>query len=472
MPTKGVQIYTFISLPGASVEYTVPGSSLSRSQLGEWTNDHLEVDKSHIRNPFEFAGRFLFRVLFRNNTVTTQYVDINTLIGNIERGTMARMADQRAVITPDLVVSFGFYDAGPGIAGLPKADQCWVTVTPNRAGWMSRLAPLGSDAERKPFTRWVLPAAHDVGMNSLQTPTALIQSAGKAVLPVFKGASGVISGLGGKMSDDVLLGMLPNIIQGLAITQKDSLGDILATGARYFEFRPAHLHSAVRGQAGIPRDALYFTHGPIPGMPYAQFLADIATFLLANTGEIVVVQLRWDGVPAECARPSDGELASELNTALGRANGQLVVGDLGDLQRSTTAQLREQKKRLIICRDVDSLSTYTDGANATLNGDSIVAEFEKLGPASQNGKAFTNLQCQATATNIKDVVAYSVVSAGVSNSCLLATKPICDWKTLPWIRRNALNRLKAEQLVVVMNDFFDGATADVAAGLSDIRLKQ
>jgi hypothetical protein len=48
-----------------------------------------------------------------------------------------------------------------------------------------------------------------------------------------------------------------------------------------------------------------------------------------------------------------------------------------------------------------------------------------------------------------DVVAYSVLTANVSNSCLLATKGICDHNTLPWIRTKALNALTAEQLLVI-----------------------
>jgi hypothetical protein len=110
---------------------------------------------------------------------------------------------------------------------------------------------------------------------------------------------------------------------------------------------------------------------------------------------------------------------------------------------------------------VDSYSTYTDAANATLDGRSIVDEFEKVTPQGQAGKAFTNLQCQATATNLPEAVAYSVLAANADSSCLLATKPVCDEKTLPWIMANA-GRLDWGQLAVVMNDFFDGATADVA----------
>lgn len=123
--------------------------------------------------------------------------------------------------------------------------------------------------------------------------------------------------------------------------------------------------------------------------------------------------------------------------------------------------------------NVDSLSTYTDAGNATLTGDSIVTGFgAALHPegAGAGGRGFINIQCQATASNIPKAVVYSVLEAGTTTSCLLATKPVCDAKTLPWVRDRALGACGSEDLVVVMNDFFDGATADVAVDLSRRRL--
>jgi len=70
---------------------------------------------------------------------------------------------------------------------------------------------------------------------------------------------------------------------------------------------------------------------------------------------------------------------------------------------------------------------------------------------------------------VPEAVAYSVLAANASSSCLLATKPICDVKTLPWVMREG-GRLDQEQLVVVMNDFLEGATADVCVEWSRRRL--
>jgi len=303
-------------------------------------------------------------------------------------------------------------------------------------------------------------------MNSMQNSNAVINSS--ALVDVLVQLSPVFGKIAGMMSHDAVMAIAPNIVQGLAITQKDTLPTMLSIGARYFEFRPAFLHKVIRPNHPIP-DELYFSHSAIPGMAYAQFLHDVVNFLVAHPAEIVVTQLRWDGVPADCARPSDVDLTNYLNRALADSHGSVVAGNEDDMRNLTIDQLREQRKRLILFANSDSFSTYTDPGNATLNGDSIVVEFEQISPQSQAAKPFTNLQCQATATNIRDAVVYSVLAAGADSSCLMATKPICDSKTLPWITANA-GRLVDGELVVAMNDFFDGATADVAIEWSRRRL--
>jgi hypothetical protein len=126
---------------------------------------------------------------------------------------------------------------------------------------------------------------------------------------------------------------------------------------RYFEFRPAHLHQTLLA-AGTPLpDKLYFQHGPITGMAYEEFLHGCVDFLKNHQSEIIVVQIRWDGVPAECAHPSDQELNDYLNVALGISNGSVAAGSLDDMKNLTIEELRNQRKRLILFKGVDSYST-------------------------------------------------------------------------------------------------------------------
>jgi hypothetical protein len=172
-------------------------------------------------------------------------------------------------------------------------------------------------------------------MNSMQNADAAISSS--ALVDVMTSINPVFAQIAGMMSHDAVMAIAPNIVRGLAITQKDTLATILGIGARYFEFRPAYLHKVIRPFHPIP-DKLYFSHSAIPGMAYDQFLSDVVAFLIAHPDEIVVVQLRWDGVPAECARPSDQDLQNYLNTALSASNGSVTAGSLADMTSLTIQQ--------------------------------------------------------------------------------------------------------------------------------------
>ncbi|KAK3335892.1 PLC-like phosphodiesterase [Cercophora scortea] len=475
MPSKGVRVFTYIAVAGCSIELSVPKQTVVRNELNTFWNGDLEVDARNIASFFNKKGRFTFKVLLNGRLITEQWIDVNAITGNARGGTMDTIASTPSVFSPNndnIIVTYGFYEAGQGHDVLPNQHQCYITVTPNYANWQGKLAPPGSPQENKPFSRLVLPSAHDVGMNSMESSDSLLKKVGGAIATTLVGNHEAVARITDCVSGSAISLVAPNIIFSLAITQKDSLDAMLQIGARYFEFRPAHCHKTVLAAQALP-DRLYFQHSAIPGMAYDQFLSDAVAFLLAHPAEIIVVQLRWDGVPAECARPSDQEQREYLDAALKQAQGQIVAGGLDDLRRSSIAQLRRDKKRLIMLVSVDSLSTYTDAGNATLNGDSIVAAFPKVLRASnERGKAFINIQCQATAANITEAVVFSVLDAGTTTSCIMATKAICDSKTLPWCRDNVLRTCDKNILVVMMNDFIDGATADVAVQLSKKRLEQ
>ncbi|KAK4149930.1 PLC-like phosphodiesterase [Chaetomidium leptoderma] len=474
MPSKGVHTFTYIAVPGCSIELSVPGQRRTISELNRFSDIALEVETSAIQSFFDKRGRFTFKVFRHGHQITEQWIDVNAITGNASGGTMESIANTPSIFHgDDLVISYGLYEAGKGHDLLPNRHQCYVTVTPNYSNWIRDVAPPGSDLENKPFTRLVLPAAHDVGMNSMASCEAVFGRLGGAVVSTLINDNRILGKLADKLSADAIALIAPNIVFGLAITQKDSLDAILRIGARYFEFRPAHLHSALIPSGALP-DRLYFQHSAIPGMAYDAFLRDVVAFLRAHPDEIVVVQLRWDGVPDDvCAKPSRDEKRRYLDEALQQADGGIVAGNLEDMRRLSIGQLRRERKRLIMLDSVDSLSTYTDEGNATLNGDSILEALPRMLTAdNQRGKAFVNIQCQATPSNITKAVVYSILESSVTTSCLLATKGLCDSKTLPWCRDNVLRACDLDRLVVMMNDWIDGATSHVAVELSRQRLER
>jgi len=174
MPSKGVKVYGFIAVPDCAIEYSVPGRIVKCDQLGQFFQDQLEVDKANLKGPFNFTGRFTFKVTHAGQELTNQWVDINALTGHISNGTMNALSHSSSIVHDQIIICYGLYDAGSGQAGLPSQDQCYVTVTPNRSNWMEQLVPRGSPGIEKSFSKMVLPAVHDVGMNSLQNALALL----------------------------------------------------------------------------------------------------------------------------------------------------------------------------------------------------------------------------------------------------------------------------------------------------------
>lgn len=468
MPSKGVLCFSYVAVDGIEIQFDVPKQSAKKTDQYQFGFDHLEVDASNL-GLLKIVGRFQFVVRRDGRELTKQWVDVNVLTGKLVAGTMVNMEQTPAVLTEDLIIVYGLYEAGPGLAGLPNQHECYVTVTRNYEDWMRDVIPQDGDKSNRPFSRMILPSAHDIGMNSMQTCMSLLKHAGTGLLKDLFGRSiPFVSDIFNRIGDGAINQIAPNIIRALAITQKDSLDTILKIGARYFEFRPAKCHRQLQAVSDL-EDTWYFQHGAIPGMPYKQFLSTVIQFLADHENEIIVVHLRWDGVPAECPRPTPSDLLDVLNPLLEGRN--LQLGSQEDMQRLSIRDLRSTQKRFIMLQNAAQISNYDDTANATLTGDSMVSRLNSMADNPPSEYSLLLLQCQATATNIRDVVVASVLDSDVSTSPLLATKPVCDRKILPVIRGDAGKKIMGEDgMVVVMNDFFDGGTAKVAIEMCGERL--
>jgi hypothetical protein len=468
MPSKGILCYSYIAVDGVEIEFTVPKQSITKRDQQQFACDHLEVESSNLGH-FKLTGRFDFTVRRDGRELTKQWVDVNSMTGSLSDGTMKTMDQTPSIFAEDVIVAYGFYDAGPGLAALPKQHQCYVTVTRNYENWMRDAIAPNSEISNKPFNRMVLPSSHDIGMNSMTTAMTLLSKAGTGVIKEVLGRSlprafDIIN----KVGDKGVNAIAPDIIRALAVTQKDSLDTILKLGARYFEFRPAKCHRRIQSISSL-EDTWYFQHGAIPGMPYQAFLSTIVQFLHEHNDEIIVIQNRWDGVPDDCPRPNDSDLRSVLDSVL--HDSDLQTGTQDDMTQRSIQDLRNEHKRLILLRDVNQVSNYDDDANATLTGDSMVTKLQSMAGDPPKGHVITLLQCQATATNIRDVIIASVLDSDVSTSPILATKGVCDGKILPLLRGECgKSFMREEGVVVLLNDFFDGATADVAIGLCRERL--
>lgn len=244
---------------------------------------------------------------------------------------------------------------------------------------------------------------------------------------------------------------------------------MLELGARYFEFRPALLLPLFQEISQLP-NKFYFQHACIPGVSFEDFLDTQVAFLDAHPTEIVTIHIRFDNIPEACRKPTVSEIVQLCDTACAKTvNAPLTWTDREGFMKPID-ELRSSGKRLIMVILAEQYSSWTAQAYATLHSEPIIARFEGMTTEGQQSSDITVMQCQATSQSIPEVLVYSVVASNSATSCLSSTKAAGDMRTLPWLRANANQRLRAERTIVVMNDFIDAATCETAIDLSAERL--
>ena len=197
----------------------------------------------------------------------TKKNEINSFTRSLEGGNMKATADFSPIITPEVITTYGFNDAGHGEAGLTNHDQCYVAVcsVANKA-WMGAVAPVGSPQADLPFSKFVLAAPHDNGMNGMQSADAVLSALNKDTVGELRYVVPSLHWFS-HIADESLVHMLPNLVYGISITQKKQIPIMLGLGARYFEFRPAELMMLFQKISKLP-NRLYFTHAAILGIPF------------------------------------------------------------------------------------------------------------------------------------------------------------------------------------------------------------
>ena len=272
---------------------------------------------------------------------------------------------------------------------------------------MGAVAPPGSSQAQQPFSRFVLAAPHDNGMNSMQSADAVLSAIDtdmaadlRKIIPWLEFFSHI--------PDSALVHMLPNIIYGVSITQKKEIPVMVKLGARYFEFRPAELLPMFQKVSKLP-NRHYFQHACIPGLAFDEFLADQVEFLDQNPTEIVVIHIRYDNIVKECKKPTKEEIYQHLDAACSKAQNQPLTWGRRECFSKPIDSLRSTGQRMIVIIMADKYDSWTAEAYATLKADPILARFESMNSEGQEPTDITVLQCQATSQSIKEVLVYRYV---------------------------------------------------------------
>jgi hypothetical protein len=436
MVSKGVDYYGYINQDQFSVAFSGPDVGSTLTKANNFTQQNLQIESGNIPGAGNYTGKYQWTAL-ATGTVASAYNNINSLTGNLEGGTMTVMLQTPSLFTQGSTVCYGFYDAGPGTSGLTDQDQSYVYFTDNMSNWMTYLTThYQGTAGSKPFYDCVLAGAHDAGMFTLDTVNQILASSeGEAFLAALVLLIPLFGGIAAAEA--------PTAITNFALTQKDDIIAMLNVGVRYFDFRPGTLYPAFAGFSS----ARYHQHLMIPGYPYIAFLEDILTWLMANPGEIVVVNCNIQGFASASMIPTPAQLDEDLTTAMTNTNCQgIVAGDASSLGQSLSS-LVSSGTRLIFLNQIDGETTkydsYNSTAYATLVPAPILAALNGMTSAGQDGFTYTVLQLQGTCTNIESVELGTLVTLSQSSSPLMSTKAYFDTATLPWAFNNVYGNLTA-----------------------------
>lgn len=124
MPSKGVHCYGYVAVPDCRITFSVPGETAEAANINEFFTHVLEVDKDKLGGVFKLTGRFSFIVHRGEQQLTEQWAEVNAVTGKMTAGTMKDMSQSLSIVQPDLIITYGFYDAGQsGEGGLTKMDQ-------------------------------------------------------------------------------------------------------------------------------------------------------------------------------------------------------------------------------------------------------------------------------------------------------------------------------------------------------------
>lgn len=471
MASKGVDYYTFSSNDYFSVNVTGPKVGGVSGPSNNFRHQNFQIDSGNISGILSFDGTLAWQALQNGAVLLGGSQEISSLTGNLGGGSMANMLKTPSTVTSGYAVSYGFYDAGPGVKPLTDQDQLYVYVTDSHANWMGTLAEAMPALSAAPLNSFVLPGAHDAGMFTLSTVTGIL--AGPDATKLLTALS--VLSVFGTLLGDLTMAQAPRAIANLALTQKDTIPTMLDLGIRYFDYRPGTLYPKI---ASFNPGVRYHQHSVIPGYAYVAFLQDVIAWLDTHPTEIVVVSANTQGFSDAAMKPTAAQVQQDLDQAIANVKpaSPLVIGDKTALTQSY-AQLVASHTRLIFLNQIEGetskYDSYNDGAYATVDPATIIGALAGMNAAGQKGHDYTVLQMQGTATSAGNgVIAAAVTSLSDASSPLLSTKGRFDAVTNPWLLENVPKNLSNDQLVVLLNDFADNGMTQTAIDLTRARVAQ
>lgn len=481
MFNKGIDRYAFIDNENFAIIFYASGSnSISCCNYQPMCKGNFQID---ILNN---NGNFSWEVTHKEQVLVKRSAEIKKCKGNLLLSDLSNMMLTPSIITSEYALSYGFYDCGTRVIDfhLTNHDRSYVYLTKNYSEWMKDLASEEPKFLERPLNVLALPGAHDAGMFEVFNPKPLFKSEDFLNrLSLHLNDSLVYKSM--NFSD--ITGHLERIVINLACTQKDDIKTMLNLGIRYFDFRPGYCYGHLKHTPEF-KDQILHQHGFVPGYSYYDFLCDILKWLAGHNKEIVVVNLNFQGFDETSMKPNADYLMRLISNAQSATNTlDIAIGDKTDLS-VMIKQLIDENKRLIFLNQIEANSdTHKYEANkydsydcnkdkyATTNVNSILTVLDKMDPLLPEGKDYTVLQFQGTATADLIACSTSIFDAvgrfsSDTMSPLMSTKADFDNSTYPWLVNNIPNKFSSNNLLVFINDFVDNAMVKHAIDVTRMRI--
>lgn len=451
MASKRVDLYTFFG-NGFHVNaiQVIPGkasSQISDTQRFQYNKHSFEMPKTEAEN-----ASLRLEIYLEGVGIDVKTIHVSGLNGAINSDELKEVSACPSIVTDKYCYSFGLYYSDKGLIskGLPNGHQFYVVVTQNQSRWMERLlAELGNKRNDVRLSDLILPGSHDAGMYTQQ--------------PMYQ-------------------------IAAFANTQKDSISNQLAMGARIFDFRPGKLidgwadklvQSKVSGFLKelidlidgptklediykAQKNELRHIHAIIPGETYQNTVAQIVDFLKTNTEEIVVIYAVSNGI-LDCIEHADkSELDTITSSVINNRYPSLKVGNRNDINKPINQLLNENLRLIILYKNIYNASStvangaYSDDVYQSTKSENVLEAIHNLNEKFSATDEMVEMSLQLTATATTGGMARVILSEPYQAvSPLFATKATTDQLTYTWLMNNGIKKVENGPLVAVYNDFYD-----------------
>lgn len=384
---------------------------------------------------------------------------VDTVLGGIDG---KALLEQTALFFDGQAMSYGVSHAAP-----PLTDQAYIYTGAARERWMESLQ---NDFPDLLIRDLVVPGAHDAGMYELN-----VQDVSGAVGRLCNAGEvlDAICALGGDVGIQ--------LIENLAVNQKDTAFDQLRLGIRFFDFRPGvALH-----RSGVA----HHIHNFIPGVAFGSFLKDVNRFLAQAKREVVFLRLSDDEIDTQLFEPlTQPQVMQALTANIDSSVGFTLIDSIVSLNQRSLAELAENGPRLVAIYGRDSVNrSYQDAAysESLTDPSSVIAALETaLGRCASSSYEYSTFFLQNTGQvalqHYKSEIVEHLPSwfndlvLSSKGSLLQATKPLFDRGTYSWlVEQETLEAIcRCNTPVILLNDFVDPALVATAEALSRHRVQQ